>query len=274
MIRRAVACLALLALSLAGGWSRAEACKCWLPSEFLVLDGAHLPGNAVGVPWWAPLGGDEPPDRRHFQVQRLVGNKLVSVPFDLRPWGDDVFLIMPKSIESGATYVFVGHSFGPSDADDEAIRVAVTFDRQDWNPDATPLPIAGGPQERKTMGVSSGAGACSAAIDAAQRQIRFVVPPEVQPWLPALFVTTRVDGRVWRPSGHLCDPTGPGQSRSGNGTEILFSGCDRSVRADVGLESGEHIVQIQVNLPGTDKFATSVLTFTDLQCADPLPTSR
>jgi hypothetical protein len=250
----------------------ARACKCAGDVEaFLVRNGSHLPGNALGVAWWpGPSTEDYSPNPRAFRVRRMSPGKPENVPLRIRRLEEGAFLIAPTEIRRGSTYRFEYHELrDPTwrpDYEELHFSVDVTFDREVWKPDGASLRLELGERRRDDLTVMTARGSCSETIDAGQLPIRVEVPSDLTRWIDGLFISTEVDRHSWRPSDSLCSPVPPGRSWRTRGSELLFVNCGTDRSGPPGLAAGSHTVRMEIKLPGTDQAITAEQAKVVLEC--------
>ena len=261
------------------------ACSCIQETGgFLYENGAEIPSNAVGVPWWGPLGSRDQAGldelARFITVLRL--DREERVDFDLAfvvnepGWCNNVVLIKPARGWNADRYRFsydgaaalgayYRDSSGPAF---QSIDIRVSDDS--FQSRLLPGLLAAAPLARGNITVEVDCGSCSAEIDAAYRDIRLRLPETLDRWENVLlYSTTIAGGTSWRPQGSACSPVPPGTSWTGRGTERLYVQCDRAAYAcapSVALAPGRHEAQVRAWLPGTDHHVTAETTV-DLTCS-------
>jgi hypothetical protein len=227
---------------------------CAASSTFVYEDSLTLPVNARGVAWWG-AGGSE------FLVERRVAREWSRVAFDVLAIADSLtvdvsgrdslLLLCPREPwKAGDIYRFRDlsnrvHAVG-------SVTVQISSGQLAGSRSPGRLKIV--QARRGPLRVAQNGLSPSRQVDAGQLDIRFVLPREFLAWDSGLLVSTRVDGRTWRPAASACGPTPPGTSwMRGWGSQRLYCVCEPGHQDEVGaLSPGHHTVQMTAWLPGTD----------------------
>jgi hypothetical protein len=112
----------------------------------------------------------------------------------------------------------------------------------------------------RTISVAA-SGPCEVETLAATAQLIVTSSAELEPWLPLVRRTARVDGVAWAtsPAGGL------GSASSFRRADRLYAACDPPAGAFGGLATGSHLVTIHADVPGL--FAVPAVAATiDLRC--------
>ncbi len=218
----------VVAVVLVLGAKSAWACSCSPASrEGFFLGGAqprHLPADAKGVVFIALR--TEKPVVTDFRVEDVTAK--TEVKFAVRVLSIDdgsgwqlVRLEPVGGLVPKHAYVFATRKAEPSTASIEvdAQRVGA--------PDAAQVTLAAKPSAVRPLSVARG-GSCSGKVEANVQELRFSLPPALEPYRESgLYFTRTAAPESWRPyRASLCQHPEWGRSGGPTGEDLFFVSCD------------------------------------------------
>jgi hypothetical protein len=280
------------------GPTESEACSCMgYEVGFLAPSEVQLPANAVGLPWSGRLEWENRkpllPPKEKFSVERRVASGWQSIRFDLRllegglvdsyhrKGYKPLVLVVPKErLRTGMKYRFrysgavkefpLGRQLT---AGRQVVEVDVSQTK--FLPALAAPTVVRGNRKVAPIATSTLGGSCAVRLRAVQVPIELRLPQRWQKWRNALLYTVSVEGvGNWRPDRSLCNPTPPGLSWVGQGSELLFASCGGWADTESGWHESDpevvllprrYEVKFSAWLPGTPAVATASAKV-DLSC--------
>lgn len=115
--------------------------------------------------------------------------------------------------------------------------------------------------------------ACALPVAASYVDVEVDLSDEATPWVEALYFETLVDGRVWRPTGHIFGDgeVPPWESWFGRGRDRVYVQCGSTPHgayAESDLAEGEHTIEMRARVAGTDEFLSAGEVTVNLTCGE------
>ncbi len=239
--------------------------------RFLLLNGATIPADSQGIPWFgiSPHDDGRPvlPSPTAFTIEHVKPDGRTSIGVELEFMtgplvGDHAFykpllLVKPRGgFAAGSQYVFTDHAAtNPRlNRTQEPSRILVNVGTRRLAEDIADSSVAltpALPTQSEIRVVNSAS--CSMSVNAAQIPIELQLGGSLGNWRDILLFSTTVDGELWHPRRSVCSRVAPGESWTGRATDLLFAACGTNETRPprIRLEEGEHDVTITAWWPGS-----------------------